>query len=59
MCGRFVLKTPFSELVRLYNITNNVNLEPRYNIPPTIAMPRERMSPEGLASSATRYVVWG
>jgi SOS response associated peptidase (SRAP) len=35
MCGRFVLKAPFSELVRLYNITNNVNLEPRYNIPPT------------------------
>src|SRR6266436_7364810 len=35
MCGRFVLKAPFSELVRLYNVTNNVNLEPRYNIPPT------------------------
>jgi len=29
MCGRFVLKAPFSELVRLYNVTNNVNLEPR------------------------------
>src|SRR5438477_11225597 len=35
MCGRFVLKAPFSELVRLYNVTNNINLEPRYNIPPT------------------------
>jgi len=35
MCGRFVMKAPFSELVRLYNITNNLNLEPRYNIPPT------------------------
>jgi putative SOS response-associated peptidase YedK len=35
MCGRFVLKAPFSELVRLYNVTNNLNLEPRYNIPPT------------------------
>jgi len=35
MCGRFVLKAPFSELVRLYGLTNNVNLEPRYNIPPT------------------------
>jgi putative SOS response-associated peptidase YedK len=22
MCGRFVLKAPFSELVRLYNVTN-------------------------------------
>ena len=35
MCGRFILKAPFSELVRLYGITNNVNLEPRFNIPPT------------------------
>ncbi len=35
MCGRFVLKAPFSELVRLYNVANNLNLEPRYNIPPT------------------------
>jgi putative SOS response-associated peptidase YedK len=25
--------------VRLYNITNNLNLEPRYNIPPTEAVP--------------------
>ena len=44
MCGRFVLKAPFSELVRLYNTTNNVNLESRYNIPPTedIAVVRNR-----------------
>ena len=35
MCTRFVLKAPFSELVRLYNVTNNFDLEPRYNIPPT------------------------
>lgn len=35
MCGRFVLKAPFNELVRLYGLTNNLNLEPRYNIPPT------------------------
>jgi putative SOS response-associated peptidase YedK len=39
MCGRFVLKAPFSELVRLYNITNNLNLQPRYNIPPTEDVP--------------------
>jgi len=35
MCGRFILKTPFSELVRLYNLTNSVNLAPRYNVAPT------------------------
>ena len=44
MCGRFVLKAPFNELVRLYGLTNNVNLEPRYNIPPTedVAVVRSR-----------------
>lgn len=35
MCGRFILKRPFSELVRLYNLTNSVNLAPRYNVAPT------------------------
>jgi hypothetical protein len=28
MYGRFVLEAPFSEVVCLYNITNNVNFEP-------------------------------
>lgn len=44
MCGRFVLKAPFSEVARLYRVTNNVNLEARYNIPPTedIAVVRSR-----------------
>jgi putative SOS response-associated peptidase YedK len=35
MCGRFKLNAPFSELVRLYRLTNNVNLGARYNIAPT------------------------
>lgn len=26
---------PFSEIVRLYNLTNSANLRPRYNIAPT------------------------
>jgi putative SOS response-associated peptidase YedK len=47
MCGRFVLKAPFSELVRLYNITNNLNLEPRYNIPPTEDIAVVRPDPAG------------
>ena len=47
MCGRFVLKAPFSELVRLYNITNNLNLEPRYNIPPTEDIAVVRPDPGG------------
>ncbi|MGH6670430.1 MAG: SOS response-associated peptidase [Xanthobacteraceae bacterium] len=35
MCGRYKLTVPFSEIVRLYNLTNNVNLALRYNIAPT------------------------
>jgi putative SOS response-associated peptidase YedK len=47
MCGRFVLKAPFSELVRLYGLTNNVNLEPRYNVPPTEDIAAVRTDPAG------------
>src|SRR4029077_15903931 len=47
MCGRLVLKAPFSELVRLCNITNNLNLEPRYNIPPTEDIAVVRPDPAG------------
>jgi putative SOS response-associated peptidase YedK len=36
MCGRFKLTIPFSEIVRLYNLTfSGVNLKPRYNIAPS------------------------
>lgn len=35
MCGRFKLTVPFREIVRLYNLTNSVNLPARYNIAPT------------------------
>src|SRR6185312_9324592 len=35
MCGRFVLTVPFSEIARLYRLTNSVNTRPRYNIAPT------------------------
>lgn len=35
MCGRYKLTVPFREIVRLYNLTNSVNLPERYNIAPT------------------------
>ena len=35
MCGRYKLTVPFREIVRLYNLTNSVNLPSRYNIAPT------------------------
>src|ERR1700730_17411380 len=39
MCGRYILKTPFSELLRLYNLTNSVKLEAYYNVAPTQDVP--------------------
>lgn len=47
MCGRFQLTLPFSELVRLYNLTNSVNLRPRYNLAPTQDAAVVRSDPEG------------
>lgn len=35
MCGGYKLTVPFREIVRLYNLTNSVNLPARYNIAPT------------------------
>jgi putative SOS response-associated peptidase YedK len=46
MCGRYLLKTPFAELVRLYNLTNSVNLRARYNIAPTQGVAVVRSHPE-------------
>jgi putative SOS response-associated peptidase YedK len=57
MCGRFILKTPFSELVRLYNLTNSVNLAPRYNVAPTQDVAVVRSSAEQGRTLA--MVRWG
>jgi len=57
MCGRFILKTPFSELVRLYNLTNSVNLAPRYNVAPTQDVAVVRSSPTGGRTLALMH--WG
>jgi len=35
MCGRYKLTVSWAEIHRLYNLTNSVNLRPRYNIAPT------------------------
>lgn len=35
MCGRYKLTVPYREIVRLYNLTNSVNLPARWNIAPT------------------------
>ena len=47
MCGRFKLTVPFSEIVRLYNLTfSGVNLKPRYNIAPSQDVLAVRSHPE-------------
>ena len=38
MCGRYKLTVSWSEIVRLYKLTNSVNLAPRYNIAPSQAV---------------------
>ena len=60
MCGRFILKTPFSELVRLYNLTNSVNLAPRYNVAPTqdVAVVRPGENGRSLAMIRWGLVPW-
>ena len=35
MCGRYKLTASWAEIHRLYDVTNSVNLRPRYNIAPT------------------------
>jgi putative SOS response-associated peptidase YedK len=35
MCGRYKLTATWAEVHRLYNLTNSVNLQPRYNIAPS------------------------
>lgn len=47
MCGRYKLTVPYSEIVRLYNLTSTgLNLEQRYNIAPTQDEPVIRADPE-------------
>jgi|SRR5665213_233205 len=55
MCGRFKLTTPFSELVRLYGLTNSVNLRARYNIAPTQDIAAVRSHTEGRALDMLRW----
>lgn len=56
MCGRYVLTTPFSVLVALYNLTaGRPNLQPRWNIAPTQAVPVIRRDGEGNAVALLRW----
>lgn len=55
MCGRFKLTVPFSELVRLYGLMNNVNLRPRYNIAPTQDIAAVRSHADGRALDMLRW----
>lgn len=39
MCGRFALSIPFTELSKLYKVTNKIELKPNYNITPQSNIP--------------------
>ena len=52
MCGRYKLEVPFSEIVRLYNLTvahpsRFDNMQPRYNIAPTQDVAVVRLDAQG------------
>jgi putative SOS response-associated peptidase YedK len=46
MCGRYILTAPFSEIVRLFNLTNNVNVRANYNVAPTQDVAAVRYHPD-------------
>jgi putative SOS response-associated peptidase YedK len=58
MCGRYKLTATWAEIHRLYNLTNSVNLQPRYNIAPSqeIAVVRYDMDKK---SRALAMLHWG
>ena len=47
MCGRYVLKSPASELAARFGLDEIVDVAPRYNISPGTEIPTIRHSPEG------------
>ena len=60
MCGRYTLPLPYSELVRLYRITEGPhipNLPPRWNIAPSQEIPAVRTDRDGKRRLVT--LRWG
>ncbi len=47
MCGRFTLRTPAAELVKIFELVRTLELAPRYNIGPTQPIAAVRESPTG------------
>jgi putative SOS response-associated peptidase YedK len=58
MCGRFVLMTPGSSLAEQFQLTEEVDLEPRYNIAPTQLVAVVRVRPDDPARKLV-LLKWG
>lgn len=60
MCGRFALTVPFSEIVRLYNLTSGpaLNIRANYNVAPTHDIPAVRFDPEAKTRTISN-LRWG
>lgn len=56
MCGRFTLRTPAADLVRIFELLRSDELQPRYNIAPTQPVAIIRETPKGRELS---LVHWG
>jgi putative SOS response-associated peptidase YedK len=57
MCGRFVLKATPTELITRFGLDECVDLNPRYNIPPSTNIATIRQSPEG--KRVLHLLKWG
>ena len=58
MCGRFTLRTPANELVGQFQLETMPELQPRYNISPTPAVPIVRTTQESPRRQMT-FARWG
>lgn len=60
MCGRFAFYSPHEAVVRLFGLPDDTpEIEPRYNIAPTMFVPAVRASSDAAATRQLALLYWG
>src|SRR5215207_3281518 len=60
MCGRFAFYSPHEAVVRLFNLDESLaELEPRYNVAPTMHVPAVREDNDAAATRRLALLYWG
>jgi putative SOS response-associated peptidase YedK len=60
MCGRFAFYSPHEAIVRLFQLPDDTpEIEPRYNIAPTMFVPAVRETGDGAATRRLAMLYWG